>query len=270
MLLPGGGGGGAPRVGTPRVRAGGAGRGGAGVGGRGCRCLTCLGGIGAAALYSRGGPGAGLGAEGRLLPRGGRRASERGREGHRVSERAGPELGAGAVPEEPAGAARGSWGARGGGRGAGLWTWSAGQGRGSRSPLSPLAPSPRPPAGRLLPPSPPHASAPSSWAGLAGGGAGYVSPLRMGRGAGTPRVRNFAESRGAGHSPAPQRQHPLHRVPLPLCPTSPGMGGRGGRPGPRLVTLAARPLPPPPPSQACPSPQLGLGVWGGHGVCPVR
>lgn len=74
------------------------------------------------------------------------------------------------------------------------------------------------------------------------GRGGYVSPVRMGRGAGTGRARKFPESRGASPLP-PARRPPPARV-VGSGPCVPAREPRGAPTCARPVTWAARrPLP---------------------------
>lgn len=215
------------------------------AGGRGGRGLTCPGGIGAAALYSRGGPGAGLeGAslEGasergsRLLPRraDGRRTTD-GRTGAPRGEQAGA---GGAGRGAGRGAARGSWGA-------GLPTWSPGRGEGAGAAFCPSAPKPILPQ-PAQPPSP--RGRPLDRSGVGG-------RLRVTTAHGPRRWHGRSEKLSrvprrrlcAAHRPAEQPPNPS---PGPAPSARSPLRWGGGRPGPRSVTLAAGPCPLPPPAPA--------------------
>lgn len=166
---------------------------------------------------------------------------------------------------------RGEVGHRGRGRVSGLAAdverrgGQAGEGPGSPS----VSPTPTPQSVPFFTPQPraPPPLWPAGQAGGGWGGGGYVSPLRMGRGVGQGRVRNFPESsvrrprpcRGESAPPSPL---PPNRVVFPLHypPPQPGCRVRCGRPGPRSVTWASGPcplFPLPPPTRGALLPQEG-------------
>lgn len=98
-----------------------------------------------------------------------------------------------------------------------------------------------------------------------------MSPLRMGRGAGLGRVRNFPEPWRRPARPPAAHTHPrLPRrkplgVPLSPCPPQPPSParGRGGRPGAPAGDVGVRPSSCPlPPCAPPPGPDLRGGCWG--------
>lgn len=234
------------------------------AGGRGGRGLTCPGGIGAAALYSRGGPGAGL--EGaserrsRLLPADER--TDRWWVHCRVSRRPGREWG-GAGPGVGLGL-QGELGLRAAdvehraGGGGGPDPPSSGVPR-SRAPPAPTAAGPLPPRALLLP------------------GRGRGGRLRVTTAHGPPRWLGQSEKLSrvprlrAPRCPAPggTPHHHHHLRPGPTPSRSPQLPARGeGRPTWAQVGDVGGRAAAPSPSrsgQGRPSPQLTRPPGGGGG-----